>query len=333
MERRKFLQAVGSSVVFGRLANCEAQPETQAESPGNKSRVVIVQQKNVNQASLNIDYINVQKLLDEGMRRYFEIESLAKIWRKIVRPADVVGIKVNCLAGRGLSTHPALVDAIIHGLQMAGVKEKNILVWDRLNDDLKRAGFPVRPRGRGVRYLGNDSAGYSRDLVCYGAVGSLVSRLVTDYCTVLINVPILKDHGIVGVSVALKNYFGAIHNPNKYHDNLGNPYIADVNMFPDIRKKTRFTICDALVAQYEGGPPFMPQWAWPFGGLILGNDMVAIDQLGWQIIEEKRREKGMKSLREVKREPNYIATAASAEYQLGTNDPGRIERVHCFVTD
>ena len=42
----------------------------------------------------------------------------------------------------------------------------------------------------------------------------------------------------------------------------------------------------------------MPQWTWPYNGLIVGRDPVALDYTGWQIIEKKRAEVGMKSLKE-----------------------------------
>ena len=71
----------------------------------------------------------------------------------------------------------------------------------------------------------------------------------------------------------------------------------------------------------------MPQWTWPFNGLLVARDPVALDATGWQIIERKRAEKGMKPLKEMKREPRYIATAADAKHRLGTNDPKAIELV------
>jgi uncharacterized protein (DUF362 family) len=327
MDRRNFLKttaAVGSGVWLGSISAAESGIPF-----SGKSRIVLVQKSNVIQKNWQVTLADVQQLLDAGMKKWFGTESVTAAWRALVQPSDVVGVKVNCLAGKGLSTRPELVDAIIGGLRLAGVQAKNIYVWDRLNDDLRRAGFKIQTSGDAVKFLGNDSAGYQSDLTCFGQVGSLVSRVVTDFCNVLINVPVLKDHGIVGVSVALKNYFGAIHNPNKYHDHRGDPYVADVNMFPDIRHKTCFTICDALVAQYEGGPPFMPQWAWPFGGLLLGNDMVAMDQIGWQIIEEKRQLEGIKNLKQAGREPTYIATAAG--YGLGTNRSAQIELIKMGV--
>ncbi|MCI0514133.1 DUF362 domain-containing protein [candidate division KSB1 bacterium] len=341
MDRRKFLKTsalVGSGMIVGGLTNCQSEDQTRLPENANKelsqtghlngkSRIVIIRQPAIIDASGKINASKISTLLQTGLRHSYQTDALPEIWRALAQPHDVVGLKVNCLAGKGLSTHPALVQAIIDGLRSAGVPERNIIVWDRLNQDLVRAGFKINVSGSGVKYFGNDVAGYSSDLICAGAIGSLVSRVVTEYCSVLINVPILKDHGIVGISLALKNYYGAIHNPNKYHDHVGDPYVADVNIIPEIRKKTRLTICDALVAQYEGGPPFMPQWTWPFAGLIIGQDMVALDQVGWQIIETQRRERGFKSLSEVGREPSYIATAASPAYRLGTNQLAQMDIV------
>jgi hypothetical protein len=71
----------------------------------------------------------------------------------------------------------------------------------------------------------------------------------------------------------------------------------------------------------------MPQWSWPFNGLLVASDPVALDTVGWQIIEAKRREQGFKTLVAVKRAPNYIATAADAQHRLGTNDARFIRRV------
>ena len=119
----------------------------------------------------------------------------------------------------------------------------------------------------------------------YGSAGSLVSKTLTRTCDAVISLPVLKDHGITGVTLALKNFFGAIHNPNKYHTNAGDPYIADIHMFEPIRRKLRLTIADAITAQYEGGPSYMPQWSWPFNGLLVSQDPVAMDYTGWRLID------------------------------------------------
>ena len=273
------------------------------------------------------DSARLLKALDRTVQSTYDCDSPLEAWQHVVRPGEVVGLKVNCLAGRGASTSVVLVDAICERLQQAGVRRQDIVIWDRLNSDLESGGFRVSSRADRIRYIGNDECGYDQELAIYGQAGSLLSKTLTQTCDAIINLPVLKDHGIVGVTMALKNLFGAIHNPNKYHSNTGDPYVADVFMLPPIRRKVRLTICDAITAQYEGGPSFMPQWSWPFNGLIVSRDPVALDYTGWQIIERKRAEKGMKPLHELKREPTYIARAADAQHRLGTNNPAMIERV------
>lgn len=293
-----------------------------------KSRVVIARDPSLRASGAAPDSKRVLRLLDRAVQAFFDRDSPLEAWRQVVRPGEVVGLKVNCLAGRGTaSTSVILVQAVCERLQQAGVSAKQIIIWDRLGSDLESGGFRAGAFGGRIRCTGNDEAGYEDELSVSGSAGSLMSRTMSRTCDVVINLPVLKDHGIAGVTMALKNLFGAIHNPNKYHGNVGNPYVADVYMLPPIRRKVRLAICDGMTAQYDGGPSYMPQWTWPFNGLIVARDPVALDYTGWQIIEQKRAEKRLPSLRALKREPVWIETAADARHRLGTNDPKRIDRV------
>jgi len=291
-----------------------------AVSAGSASRVVIARDSGLTVRRASVD--QVLPLLDRGIEALFGGRA-EDVWGELIKPDDVVGIKVNGLAGRGMSTRPVLVDALIRRLEGAGVPHRQIVIWDRLCADLKRAGFTLNTGGNDVRCYGNDVGGYGRELTLFRSIASLVARTLTQTCSVIINVPVLKDHGICGVTLAMKNFFGAIHNPNKYHIDVGDPYIADLNALPVIRQKTVLTVGDAISAQYEGGPPFMPHWTWDYGGLLLATDPVAMDAVGWGILEEKRTERGLPSLRETKRVPTYIATAAGLD--LGTDDIRQIE--------
>ena len=235
----------------------------------------------------------------------------SEAWQSLFGPNDVVGIKVNCLAGMGLSSHPELVDAILKGLQSAGVKEEYIIIWDKSNRDLERAGFTINTEKQGVKCLGTNAlrGGYEPEPTILGAVGSCFSTILTKYTSAQISVPVLKDHDLAGVSISLKNFYGAIHNPNKYHDNNCDPYIAEVNSHPDIKKKVRLVICDALVVQYHGGPSYKAKGAWDYRGVLVSLDPVAMDRVGTKIIEDKRQEMGLPSLAEVGRPPKHVATA------------------------
>jgi len=321
--RRKFLRDCAACGVLAggahRLFGFSSLPD--------KSKVVIAQDAQLRGTGVSPDSGRLGKILDRTVQALYASDTPLAAWKKVARPGDVVGLKVNCLAGRGISTTVVLAEIICDRLQEAGIAKKNIVIWDRLNSDLESAGFKVASRAEGIRCIGNDTLGYEDDLSVYESVGSLLSKTLTQVCDVVINLPVLKDHGIAGVTMALKNLFGAIHNPNKYHPNLCNPYVADLNMLPAIRQKVRLNICDAITAQYEGGPSFMPQWTWRYNGLLASLDPVALDHTGWQILEQKRAEKGMKSLQELGRAPSYIATAADAQHRLGTNNPEQIEVV------
>jgi uncharacterized protein (DUF362 family) len=324
MKRRKFLKT--GLVSAGSMLPFSLEPmliSGQAAQFGH-SRVVIAHNPKLLQKFTSPDSLQLQKLLDEAVCNLADRNTPIEAWQRFVKRGEVIGLKVNCLSGRG-STHLELVEAISERLQQAGIKATDIVIWDRFNSDLEDAGFQINIKGRDKRCFGNDVLGFEPELSVFGSVGSLVCKTVTRVCDGVINLPVLKDHGIAGVTISLKNLFGAIHNPNKYHLDVGNPYIPDVFKLPPIHHKVRLTICDAIQAQYEGGPSYMPQWSWNCNSLITATDPVALDYTGWQIIEAKRQEMNLNSLKEVGREPLYISTAADINHQLGTNDPRKID--------
>jgi uncharacterized protein (DUF362 family) len=323
--RRDFLKKclTGAAVLraSGKMGVLDAAE--QGAAPG-KSRVVIARDAMLRGSGAMVDSGRVLSLLDRSMQALFDLDNPTEPWKKLVRPGETVGLKVNALGGRGLSSNLQLVEAICERLQEAGIKASDIVVWDRDTGELEHVGFHIFIGGKRVQCFGTDRVGYEKELVTYGSVGSRLSTILTQRCDVLINVPVLKDHDGAGVTIALKNMYGVIHNPNKYHPNGCNPYIADVNMLPEIRTKMRLTICDATTASYEGGPGYKPEYAWKNNALIISQDPVALDHTGWQIIERKRTEKRLKTLDADGRAPRYIATAADVEHRLGTNDPRRI---------
>jgi len=294
---------------------------------GAKSRVVVARDEQLRGTGSSVDSQRMLALVDRAMQALFGRDRTVEAWRHLVQPGDKVSLKVNTLGGRGISTNVQLVAAICERLQEAGVKASDILVWDRDSDELERAGFHLAVGGDRVQCYGTDRAGYEDELAAWGSVGSCLSKILTRRTNVLINLPVLKDHDGAGVTIALKNMYGVIHNPNKYHPDGCNPYVADLNMLPEIRSKMRLIICDATTAMYEGGPGYKPEHSWNANSLLVSTDPVALDHTGWKIIERKRAEKGWKTLAAEERAPRYIATAADAEHRLGTNDPTKISLI------
>jgi hypothetical protein len=260
-------------------------------------------------------------MLDAAVARAVGTHSATDAFRRLFKPSDVVGIKVGTLAGRGLSPNPELVLRLVGWLERAGVPAHQIVIWDRTDRELAQAGFTLNRDGAGVRCFGtNDDYDWTpRE---WGAGGSCFARLLVRELTALINVGVLKDHDLAGISAGLKNWYGAIHNPNKHHGNGCDPYIAHLAAYPLIRRKLRLTVVDGLTAQCQGGPARSPRWAWAWGGVLVSTDPVALDAVAWQVIEMRRKTLGLGSLQSEQREPKWIATAA--KLGLGHN---RLEEI------
>jgi hypothetical protein len=88
-------------------------------------------------------------------------------------------------------------------------------------------------------------------------------------------------------------------------------------------------VVDALKVQYHGGPAYHPGWAANYGGLLFGTDPVAVDTVGYKVIEDLRKSAGLESLKGTRREPIYIKR--SAEYGLGTADLDKIDFVRLML--
>jgi uncharacterized protein (DUF362 family) len=280
--------------------------------PLSKANVVVGTRESAADKGEKLSSTEVTGLLNDSILAATGKTEARAAWQSLFTSRDTVGIKVNCLARRGLSSHPELVAAVVRGLETVGIAKNNIIVWDRSEEELAAAGFePASVNG--ARVLATDSRriGYERNIEFSGEIGSCFSTILSRMCTAVINIPVLKDHDLSGVSLGMKNFYGAIHNPNKYHDHNCNPYIADLCAHPLIAKKLRLIICDGLKGQYHGGPAYRPQWSWPAATLVVGTDPVAVDRIGLEIIERKRQEMGMTSLGDAGRAADYIETAAT----------------------
>jgi uncharacterized protein (DUF362 family) len=241
--------------------------------------------------------------------------------RRLFRPNDVVGIKLNCIAGKSLSPRPDLVHLLTRWLQEAGLPAGRILIWDRTDRELRNAGFKINRAGEGVRIFGTEKA-YDWKPREWGPNASCFPRFLLEDLTALINVGVVKDHELAGVSLGLKNWFGAIHNPNKCHDNGCHPYVAHLANSPIIRDKLRLTILDGLTAQCHAGPARSPRWQWPYESVLVSTDPVAIDAVGTKVLEDRRKEVGLPSLADEKRPARCLDEAA--KLGLGQADPARI---------
>jgi uncharacterized protein (DUF362 family) len=244
--------------------------------------------------------------------------------KALFKPTDTVGIKVNCIAGLSMSPRVELVEALATVIAEAGVAPARIIVFERSGRELKRAGYTVRSEGGPYLCVGIDND-YDTEVSTSGEIGSCFARLVSTTCTALVSFGVVKDHNLAGVSGGMKNWYGVIHNPSKYHDKNCNPYVADVANHRFLRDKVRLTVLDGVIAQCNGGPGYRPDATFPLGLVAASTDQVAIDAWAWRVIDAERARRGMPTLAASNRAPVFLATAAG--YGLGVGDPAAIKEV------
>jgi len=324
--RRRTLAGLAASAALTSPLARAAEAFLPGPPPGPKSApsrpvVAVGRRDGLVTASGAIDPKLLEAALGAAVARAAGEATAVAAMRRLFKPTDVVGIKVNCLGGRGVSTRPEAALQLAAFLQAAGVPADRIYVWDRTDRELRGAGYVIASHG--VRVFGTNED-FDDRLVEWGPSASRFDRVLATQLTALVSCSVLKDHGLAGASLTLKNWYGAIHNPNKLHDDNCVPFIPHLVACPVIHDKLRLNVVDGSLAQCHGGPGRAPRWAWPFGGFLVSTDPVAVDAVGRQILEARRKELGLPTLAAEGREPGHVA--AAARLGLGVADLGRIER-------
>lgn len=246
--------------------------------------------------------------------------------KSLFKPEDIVGIKLNCIAPQ-ISPQPAVVNAIVEALTLAGVDKKNVIIFDKEDRDLAAAGFECTATGEGPMIYGTVGAtknpGYEERFTEINKTSFCLSKIVTRICTAIINVPVVKQHCFAGFTGALKNHFGSIHNPEDFHYIDGcNPAVADVNLATAIRSKQRLCVADAIYLQYEEGPHYNPKYVDFYGAVLAGTDPVALDTKLEALIDMFRTKYSLLAIVDSKSPAKYVKKAI--EYGLGCGDAAAI---------
>ena len=308
--RRQFIKKSALGLAGGVLPGVTAS--IIAKPVKSKSTVVLVRHSKVIDAAGKVQQPIVEEMITKALTTLTGKRSVKDAWRMFVSPEDVAGLKVSTLglmsiAGTEYVSHYSAVTSAIHGgLKKAKVQDKNIIIWDRSDEELVNAGFSIRKQPEALRVFGTcktrkeESIGYSSNSYQVGSLQSRVTKIVTDITSVMINIPALKTHRLAGITGALKCHYGTIDNPGDMHDNnCTNPGIAEVNTISIIRKKQKLIIADALLGLYEGGPWWQQSYIWPYGGILVGTDPVAVDAVMLSIIDEKRKKEALPSVKDI----------------------------------
>ncbi len=157
---------------------------------------------------------------------------------------------------------------------------------------------------------------------------SHLSAIVTRMVNKIITLPVLKDHRSAGVTLALKNMSHGFNN-NVARSHLTNlerlngtvtspnqcdTFIPTAAGQLHIRQKATLHILDGLIGVYEGGPGnWNRTWGtWRRKSLFFATDPVALDHVGWDIIDAKRAEEGWQPVAQMGQLQQVPAVALSA---------------------
>jgi Domain of unknown function (DUF362) len=376
VSRRNFLRGAGAGVLVGaplawlaargwdrlggRVADLPSFSGVSREDPAPNyampgpfpGRVIEVQHPDSVKANNTVNPQAVKAMMNRGLCELTGADHPAEAWRRFFDSDDVVGIKVNPVGQRGRPevvgaiSSPAVLLEVVAGLKSAGVKPRNILVFERYASEFRSAGYESVMLERaldGVRWYASSAdggnlqvdiegydgrrdrdphvVGYDPDVFVYmGFAGpdhdpkddrrfrSHLSALVTRMVNKIVTIPVLKDHRSAGVTMALKNLsHGMNNNVARSHisdiyrldgsrsgPNQCNTFIPTAASHVALRQKATLHILDGLIGVYEGGPGTWNQtWAtWPCKSLFFATDPVAMDHVGWDIIDAKRAQEG-----------------------------------------
>jgi uncharacterized protein (DUF362 family) len=276
------------------------------------------------------------------------------------RPGQRIAIKVNCNQDRspewgvpgqgfgrpgmvqnGLPSPHAVVALVTQLIETAGVRGEDIMIYDVTG--IRNVGQPILTRIRAnsnsqfqaVKFLaGNDYNLGGRLSAVPDAANPIrfakadvptayLPRQVTE-ATYLINMALLRPHGMAGVTLTAKNHFGSVHFPNDggwsprilHNSVLRTQPMASYNALVDLvghrhlGGKTMLYVLDGLyTAEHNEGSVF--KWAsfndhWA-SSMLMSQDPLAIDSVALDLLRSEPRATEVRGNAD-----NYLHEAAQA---------------------
>lgn len=275
-----------------------------------------------------------QALLQAAMTGLTGKETLREAMAMVIHKDDVVAIKPNGIAGRKtmkMATSVELLAAVVQAVLDVGVPPEKITVYEQYRDFLfatrciteRETLKPAKEMPAGIRYAVHLNKDAEMGEL---AVGGVLTKFVTPFtsATAVINVGQMKDHSICGFTGAMKNItHGSCINPHAFHAHTASPQIAHLFSQEVVRTRVALHLIDAFQVIYDEGPIDMnPRRRVPHDSVYASTDPVALDVVGWELIEQLRKENGLPTLAQAGREPTYIRVAG--DLGLGVFDRAAI---------
>ncbi|HSC87996.1 MAG TPA: DUF362 domain-containing protein [Polyangiaceae bacterium] len=270
-----------------------------------------------------------RRLLERVLTDLTGAPSLSAAMRRFVHPRDVVAIKVNGIAGQNgytMAVNFELIAPLVEALLEIGVAADKLTIYEQFPAHLAgtRVNVAAWKLPEGVRTATHDNKDHVMPRIpVYRNVLTRYCRVFTD-ATAVIDLTMMKEHHICGITGAMKNItHGTIDNPHHHHDNQASPQIALLYGHPIVQSRVRLHVADAFKIIYDKGPlDEDPRMRVPHGAVYASTDAVALDTIAWQVIEAERKRRGGMTLERAGRKPRYLERAA--ELGVGVHDPNLI---------
>lgn len=376
LNRRKFvtiLGAGGAALAFNPLTGHAAETNQQQEIPATNisdagkikrnnnsmpgkypGKVVLATNSKAVVNDTPVEAV-AYAMLSNAMLQLTGQKDLTKAWRTFINPGEKIGLKVNPVAGKLLTTSHAVVKSVVKQLTESGINKEDIIIWDRREMELADTGFTadnypgIKIRGTECKdengsfvdkdgklygernidkewyYWADIDGEYDEETLPYmvnSGKYSYFSKIVTQEVDKIINIPVLKNAG-GSITNAMKNLaFGSVSNTGRLHGKLWNPTCAEVCAFAPLRDKVVLNICDGLRGCFNGGPEAKPQFICNYNSLLISSDPVAIDRIAYDIVAEKRIAEG---IQKTSTPENLTFLTMASALGLGICDKSRID--------
>ncbi len=302
LDRREFVVGTAAAVAGATLVGCsdDDDPNPKKDSgtgtgdgPGLAAWNVVEVHDPKAMNGKTPDAKRVEAMLASGLTTLAGAKDLPAAWQALLpgfTSSKRIGIKVNCLSHYLYNTTELLAALVKTLVKDLGADAKKIVVWDRRVDELVRS--KITETAVGCPVLGTikstsdtSGPGYEPAAVKANGKATHLSKILTQQTDFTINLPVLKTHGISGVTGALKNIYGVIDNPGDFHTDL-NDYLPALYALQPIPKHCVLNITEGLLAVTKGDTSDPPDTI--ASRLIFSADPVAQDSHAVALINQLR---------------------------------------------
>ncbi len=258
-------------------------------------------------------------MLERAMTELTGKSNMGEAFARFVHKDDKVAIKPNGIAGQKgatMATNKELILEVVKGVMAAGVPAQNIVIFEQYPKffegtriwDRKTGFVPEVPQG--ITSIVHENGDATMPEISVMGIPTKFVRALTE-ATAVINLPLIKDHSICGFTGCLKNItHGATINPHAFHQHNASPQIAELYAQDVVRSRVRLHIVDGFKVIYDEGPLDKNKKRRVLHEAVYATtDPVAMDVMGWDVIEKWRKDNSLPTLTDAGRAPSYIRIA------------------------